>query len=72
MFLASPVRNAGGALVIAVLINSFLLVLENTEWTVWSVSFRLGVLGLGLWALAVHSDWERVWGMSSLRTFLVS
>ena len=71
-FFASPVRNTGGVLIVAVLANTLLLVLKNTEWTVWSVGFRIGLLGLGLWALAIQLDWKQLRETSLLRTFLVS
>ena len=71
-FLSSPVKNTGKTLITAVLVNSLLLFLKNTEWTLWSVTLRLGLLGLGMWALRVRFDWKRVREMSSLRAFLVS
>ena len=60
-------------LITTVLVNSLLLLCwKNAEWTAWSVSFRLGMLLLGLWALAIRSEWKDVLETSSLRSFLVS
>lgn len=60
-------RDIGLLLISAVMINAVLLQLCMTDWTPFNVSFRLGLLAIGLWALQTGYGWTELLEESRLR-----